>query len=132
MTKTSVKSGANELSWDSRTRLAKLLFLEETDANGAQAQVLAAALRSWIGPGTERFALLGDGTHVRSLDAEYRAIWGRFFREHRERAAIALWSLSPLTSVAAEMFRLGLDLELKIVRDESQARAWLRERGFEA
>lgn len=127
-----VTSGVIELSWDPETRVALIRFARETHATGNAARVLVEALTRWIGTEGKPFALLGDGGKLAGVDAEYRSVWGRFFRQHREDAFLAFFNMGPIIRIAAEMFRIGTRLRLKAFADEKSARAWLREMGIDA
>ena len=127
-----VTSGTIEMTWNSESRLAFIRFESETHATGKDAVVLVDALTRWIGSDHKPFGLLGDGGSLTNVDAEYRSVWGKFFREHREDSYIAFFNLGPLIRVAAEMFGIGMRLRLKAFADEAQARSWLREVGIAA
>lgn len=127
-----VASGTIELSWDSGSRLATIRFEKATHATGKDAAILVEAMRNWIGVEQKPFGLLGDGKNLASLDAEYRAIWGAFFKEHRQNARIAFFGMGPVIRIAAEMFRIGTGLRLKACALEDEARAWMREMGIQA
>lgn len=127
-----VTSGAIEMTWDPEARLAVIRFARKTQATGRDARVLVDSLTEWIGTEGRPFGLLGDGANLAGLDAEYRSVWGRFFREHRDESATAFFNMGPIVRVAAEMFRIGTGLPLKAFADEEDARAWLRQRGIPA
>jgi hypothetical protein len=120
------------MTWDPAVRLARIHFERETRATGEDAAVLVAALSRWIGGERQPFALLGDGKGLASVDAEYRARWGRFFREHRKHCSIAFFNMGPLVRLAAEMFRVGTGIPLKAFECQASARSWLQERGIDA
>jgi len=127
-----ITSGAIEMTWEEEKRLATLRFAEETRATGKDAALLVDALTRWIGGDGQPFALLGDGGKLAGVDAEYRTLWGRFFKQHRDHASIAFFNMGPLIRVAAEMFRLGTGLHVKAFADEDRARTWLRGLGIGA
>jgi hypothetical protein len=91
-----------------------------------------SALGSWVGADPAPFGLLGDGHGLRSLDAEYRSLWGRFLRRQSERCFVAFFHMGPVVRIAADMFRIGTGLQMKAFADEEPARAWLREKGIDA
>jgi hypothetical protein len=128
----SVTSGAIEMTWDPEPRLAVIRFARDSRASGKDAVVLVDALTGWIGTDGRPFALLGDGGRLSGLDAEYRAVWGRFFREHRDDSYLAFFNMNAFVRIAAEMFRIGTGLRLKAFGGEAEARAWLRENGIRA
>lgn len=127
-----VATGSIEMTWDPAARVAELHFERETHATGPHATVLVEALTRWIGPDSSPFALLGDGKNLASLDAQYRAVWGEFLREHRDACVVAFYNMGPVIRIAAEMFRLGTGLRLKAFANEKDARAWLRTMGIAA
>jgi hypothetical protein len=127
-----ITSGSIEMTWDSESRLAFLRFESETRATGKDAVVLVDALTRWIGADRKPFGLLGDGGRLGRVDAEYRSVWRKFFREHREDSCIAFFNMSPFIRIAAEMFGIGTGLRLKAFADEGKARSWLREMGISA
>lgn len=127
-----VEIGAISMEWDPDARLAAIRFETETHATGEHAAVLVDALRRWIGTDARLFGLLGDGGKLASVNAEYRFIWGAFFRQHRVDSRIAFFNMGPVIRIAADMFRIGTGLRLKAFRDESAARAWLRRMGIAA
>jgi hypothetical protein len=127
-----ISVGSIEMTWDTESRLASLWFKSETRATGADAAVLIGALTRWIGTAGVPFALLGDGAGLGGVDADYRAAFSRFFREHRENSYIAFFHMGPIIRIAADMFRIGTGVRLKAFADEESARAWLREVGIPA
>lgn len=127
-----VTSGAIEISWDPDARLAVIRFETETSATGKDAVVMIDALTRWIGIEPKAFGLLGDGGKLRNIDAEYRSLWGAFFKAHRNYAFIAFFNMGPLIRIAAEMFRIGTGVRMKAFAGEAEARSWLRESGIAA
>ena len=65
-------------------------------------------------------------------DADYRAVTGGFFGQHRDTARIALINLGPIIRIVAEMFRVGIRLQMRTFADEAAARTWLRTQGIGA
>jgi hypothetical protein len=124
--------GAVEMTWDPAVRLAEVRFTVETDATGEDAVAMVAVFRDWIGTDPEPFALLGDGARLRSLDAEYRSVWGNFFRQHRQDCCVAFFNLGAVIRIAADLFRIGTGLRLKVFAHEDEARSWLRRMGISA
>jgi hypothetical protein len=127
-----VTAGSAEMTWDPQARLAVLSFTRETTTTGADAVVLVDALNRWIGPEGKPFGLLGDGGKLRGVDAEYRSVWSKFLRQHREDSHTAFFNMSAVIRIAAEMFRIGTGLHLKAFATEPEARAWLRSMGIAA
>jgi hypothetical protein len=127
-----LRVGSIVLTWDPEARLAFIRFERETQATGRDAAVLVDALTGWIGTEARPFGLLGDGANLSGLDAEYRSVWGRFLRKHREDSFTAFFNMGPVIRVAAEMFRIGTGLQLKAFAAEDEARAWLRRMGIPA
>lgn len=127
-----VTAGPAELTWDPEARLAVLRFSRMATPTGRDAVVLADALKGWVGETREPFGLLGDGGRLRGVDAEYRAVWSQFLRQHREYAYAAFFNMSAVVRIAAEMFRLGTGLHLKAFASEAEARSWLRGAGIGA
>jgi hypothetical protein len=127
-----ITTGTIELTWDSESRLAIIRFDNETHATGKDAAMLVDALTRLIGRDHKPFGLLGDGGSLAHVDAEYRSIWGKFFRQHRDDSYIAFFNMNPLIRIAAEMFAVGMRLHLEAFADETQARSWLRKRGIAA
>jgi hypothetical protein len=125
-----VTIGNIHLTWDADARLATIRFAGETHATGRDATVMVDAMTAWIGTDGRPFGLLGDGGNLSGLDAEYRSVWGRFFRQHRADSSTAFFNMGPIVRIAAEMFRLGTGQQLKAFADEEDARAWLRQRGI--
>jgi hypothetical protein len=127
-----VTVGTIRMTWDPGSRLAVIRFERDTHATGRDAAVLVDALSRWIGTDRRPFGLLGDGSRLSGLDAEYRSVWGRFLRHHREDSYAAFFGMGPVIRIAAEMFRIGTGLQLKAFADEDKARAWLRQVGIDA
>lgn len=127
-----ITSGTIELAWDPDSRLAIIRFERETRATGKDAVALVDTLERWVGTDSKPFALLGDGSKLAGVDAEYRSVWGKFFRRHREEANIAFFNMGPIIRIAAEMFRIGTGVRMKAFAEEGRARAWLREMGIAA
>jgi hypothetical protein len=93
---------------------------------------LVDALTRWIGEDSTPFAVLANAAGLHGTNAAYRAAAGRFFREHRDTAFIALTNLGPVIHVVVEMFRVGTGIQLKTFGDEAAARSWLRTKGIAA
>jgi hypothetical protein len=127
-----LRRGTIEMIWDPTVRLVEVRFTAETDVTGEDAVAMVAALKDWIGPDGEPFALLGDGAGLRSLDAEYRSVWGNFFRQHRAECCVAFCNLGAVVRIAADLFRIGTGLRLKAFAHEDEARSWLRGMGIAA
>ena len=127
-----VTAGAMEITWHAESRLAVARFTSEVSLTGQHGTAMADALGRWIGTSVEPFALLADAERVTGTNGDYRAATGRFFGDHREAARIALIHLGPVIRVVAEMFRIGIRLQLKTFADEAAARAWLRTQGIAA
>lgn len=124
--------GSIELDWDVEARLATLDFSQESHPTGEEAAHLVEALTRWIGTEGKTFGLLGDGGKLSGVSAEYRSVWGTFFRQHRKQCYIAFFNMKPAIRIAAEMFRIGTGVQLKAFADELGARSWLREKGIPA
>ncbi len=121
-----------ELQWHPAARLAVLRFTADTSLTGHHGAVLVDSLRRWVGASDEPFALLADAKGVTGTDGAYRTATGDFFGQHRRNACIALINLGPVIRVVAEMFRIGIRLQLKTFADEAAARDWLRTQGIAA
>ena len=124
--------GTIAMTWDEEVRLASIRFTGATDATGEDAGRLVQALSRWIGGESKPFGLLGDGAGLRSVDAQYRSLWGAFLRRHRSEVYAAFFNMSAMVRVAAEMFGLGAGLRLRTFGGEAEARAWLRKAGIPA
>lgn len=124
--------GSIEMDWHAGTRLAVIRFARETHATGKEAVLLVEALTRWIGTDGRPFGLLGDGGNLRGVDAEYRSVWGTFFKQHRGDSHVAFFNMGPVVRIAAEMFRIGTGVQVKAFADEAGARSWLREKGIPA
>jgi hypothetical protein len=125
-------SGSMEVTAFPALRLAVLRFAADTSLTGEHGAVLVAALETVVGDGGQPFGLLADTARIGGTDAEYRATTGVFFKDHRDRARIALYHLGPLIRVVAEMFRIAVGLQMRSFKDEAAARAWLRTQGIDA
>jgi hypothetical protein len=127
-----ITAGSAEMDWDADSRLATLRFMREAHPGREEATVLVDALARWVGTKPGVFGLLGDGGKLSGVDAEYRSVWGTFFREHRAYACIAFFNMKPIVRIAAEMFRIGTGVQLKAFADETDARSWLSQKGIPA
>jgi hypothetical protein len=127
-----VVAGSAEMTWDPMGRLAVLSFARETTTTGPDAVILVNALSQWIGTEGKPFGLLGDGGKLRGVDAEYRSVWSRFLRQHRDDSYTAFFNMNAVIRIAAEMFRIGTGLKLRAFATEEDARAWLRGAGIGA
>ena len=128
----SVRSDSTEIHWDPEARVASVRYAAGASLTGPDGPLLVDALMRWIGTAGEPFAVLADGAGLRGTNAEYRANVGRFFRQHRHAARIALINLGPVIHVVVEMFRVGTGIQLKTFADEAAARSWLRTKGIAA
>jgi hypothetical protein len=124
--------GSMELTLHPGSRLVVLRFVTDTSLTGDHGVALVGAMRRVIGAPGERFALLADCKGAHSTDADYRASTGDFFLHHRDTARIALFNLGPIIRVVADMFRVGIGLQLKTFTEHAAARAWLRKEGIDA
>lgn len=120
------------LSWNAAQRVATMTFATGTHLTGKHGAVIAETLSGWVGASSAPFAFLADAKHVTGTDADYRSATGAFFKQHRRDAFIALLNLNPVIAIVAEMFRIGVGLNLKSFPSEEKARAWLRENGVPA
>lgn len=96
------------------------------------AEVLVDVLTRWIGTDGKSFGRLGDEGKLGSGDAEYRSVWGKFFRQYREDSYIAFFNMNPIIRIAAVTFGLGMGLRLKAFAHEQEPRSWLPEKGIPA
>lgn len=123
---------AIQMTWDPGTRLAVIHFERDMHATGSDAQVLVTALEGWTGEERRPFGLLGDGGRLSGMDGDFRAVWSRFLRQHRDHCYISFFNQSVVVRISADMFRLGTGLRLKSFAHEEEARTWLREMGISA
>ena len=121
-----------EMTWDSDSRLAFLTFAPGTRGTRELGAALVSELRRDVGSGGDPFGLLVDAANLVAVDAEFRAIWGSFFRDHRQDGYGALFNVSPVIRVATEMFALGIRVPVRPFADEADARGWLRSVGISA
>lgn len=118
-----------EVTVSAAARLVVVRFAPDTALTGVHGTTMVDALKTVVGAGGDRFGLMADARGVTGTDAEYRAVTGAFFRAHRDDARIALTNLAPVVRILAEMFRVGIGLQLKTFPDEAAARSWLRTQG---
>lgn len=122
-------AGTMELTWDPATRVA---FLHRSgEWTGANARAFIQALTGWIGHDGGPFALLADAGAADEKTADWRAEWGKFYVAHRGDGVIAIFGASPAVQAAAALFAAGVGVRLKMFGLEEEARAWLRETGFQ-
>lgn len=114
------------------SHLVEVRFAPDTVLTGQHGGAIVAALKSVMGGPGERFGLLADASGVAGTDADYRAVTGGFFGQHRDLARIALINLGPVIRVVAEMLRVGIRLQMRTFDDEAAARTWLRTQGIGA
>ncbi len=122
-------SGSIEVTVSAASRLVAVRFAPDTALTGAHGTTMVDALKTVVGARGDRFGLMADVRGVTGTDADYRAVTGAFFRAHRDDARIALTNLAPVVRILAEMFRVGIGLQLKTFPDEAAARSWLRTQG---
>ncbi len=125
----SIKAGAFDITWDPASRVATLTCAPGTSLGGADGVALVAALKTWVDGDTAPYAVLVDAAGIGRTEPELRAVVRAFFTAHRARLRIALYNLTPLLRVTAEMFRIGARVNLRPFATESDARSWLRENG---
>lgn len=128
----SVTSRSTQITWHIPSRVAFVRYTSGVSLTGSDGPFLVDALTGWIGTAGEPFAVLADAKGLYGTNAEYRASASRFFRQHRDRAFIALINLGPVIHVVVEMFRVGTGIQLKTFADEAAARSWLRAKGIAA
>jgi hypothetical protein len=127
-----VASPSTEIAWDRDQRVANVRYTQGATLRSPDGDFLADSLAAWIGDRNEPFAVLADAAGLLGTDAEYRAKASGFFRQHRERAFIALINLGPVIHVVVELFRVGTGIQLKTFSNEAAARVWLRSKGIAA
>jgi hypothetical protein len=125
----SLANASTAIQWDPHARVAFVRYTTGATLVAGDGPFLIDALASWIGADGAPFAVLADATGLRGTNAEYRATVNAFFREHRERASIAIFHAGPIIHVVVEMFRIATGMPIKTFDDEAAARAWLRTRG---
>jgi hypothetical protein len=125
-----VTSGPLEITLYRESHFVAIRFAPDTNLTGRHGVVMIDALKAVMGEGGQRFALFADARGVCGTDTEYRGVTGKFFEQHRDTACIALINLRPIIRVVAEMFRVGINLQLRTFADETAARAWLRTQGI--
>ncbi len=111
------------------SRLVEISFTPNTTLTGQHGTAIVEALESVTGDVRATFGLFADAAGVVGTDADYRAVTGGFFSRHRATARIALINLHPIIRIVAEMFRVGIRLQMRTFDDEEAARAWLRKEG---
>jgi len=124
-----VRSGSILLTWDAERRLAVVHYEAPTRARGRDLRPLLEALTHWVGGERQPFFLLNNCGPLLHMDAEYRAAWWEFYRPHRNTSSAALYNLSPVIQIVAEMFRVATGMQIGIFQTEAQARQWLCEKG---
>lgn len=122
-------AGPLELTLLPESHLVVLRFTAEVTLTGAHGRAIVDALEGVRTDG-KRFGLFADTKGVRGTDGDYRAVTGKFFGQHRDTARIALINLGPIIRVVAEMFRVGIGIQMRTFADEAAARAWLRTEGI--
>lgn len=123
--------GTMDLLWNPASRVATLKFGRH--ATGAQAEAAVAALRRWIGPEPKPFALLSDASEGEDESADWRSIWADFYVNHRDDGFIVGFGVSPTVQVTGALWAAGWGAKhFKTFGPEADARAWLREGGFQA
>jgi len=127
-----VTSPSTQITWHAPSRVAVVRYAHGAALTGKDGRFLVDALTAWIGPDPDPFAVLADAAGLGGTDGEYRTEAGRFFRQHRDGAFIALTNLGPVIHVVVEMFRVGTGIQLKTFADEVAARCWLRTKGIAA
>ena len=126
-----VHAGAVSLIWNARTRLAVMRFAEPTVGTGPAAEILVGAMERWV-DSDRPFGLLADTRNNPSVDAQWRARWGMFFKAHKSSSVLAVFNMGATLRVLAELFRRAVGLQLKGFEREEDARAWLRAQGIGA
>lgn len=120
------------MTWDVETRLAVLRFSEPTIGTGPAAEVLVKAMTRWVGKEEKPFGLLADTKNNPSVDAQWRATWGAFYKIHKNTGVMAVFNMGAVLRVMAELFRRAIGVNLKGFGVEEEARAWLRAQGIRA
>ena len=113
------------------SHLVVLRFATDVTLTGKHGEALVGALEGVIADG-EMFGLLVDAKEVCGTDGDYRSVTGEFFGRHRDAARIALFNLGPIIRIVAEMFRVGIGVQMRTFADEAAARSWLQTQGIGA
>ncbi len=127
-----VNAGAISLTWEPGIRLATLRFAEPTIGTGPAAQILVKAITGWAGANFEPFGLLADAKNNPSVDAHWRSTWTAFLKIYKASMIIAVFNMGAVARITAELFRIGVGLNLKGFSQEKDARAWLKTQGIRA
>jgi hypothetical protein len=127
-----IQTGTTRIAWERSSRVALVRYELGASLLAKDAGDLVEALVRFIGDTDQPFAVLADATGLRATDGEYRAAASRFFRQHRDKAFIALVGPEPKIQIVVEMFRLGTGIQLKVFKDEPSGRAWSRTKGIAA
>lgn len=125
-----LSNAASTLSWDPHSRIAYVRYTAGAKLVEADGVFLAECLARWIGTEGRPFAILADAHGLDGTDGAYRARASKFFKQHRDRAVIALVNVGPIIHIVVEMFRIGTGIQLKTFPTEAAAREWLRGQGI--
>ncbi len=120
------------MKWDAATRMVYASFVPGSRLGEADANAIAEAFTRWIGADNDKFGVLIDAEGLAGSDGAFRARCNAYFKQHKERAMMAVIHVGPIVAVLTELFRIGSGLQLKTLSSETTARAWLRSKGIDA
>jgi hypothetical protein len=119
---------AFSITWAPEERLATIL-LNGTHLGGETARDIIEIMRGQLAPGAGWGAgytrALFFAPELVAVDAEWRALWADFFREHAGAMSMAVVGLSPVLRVVVRMYSMGTGMSVQAFAREEEARAWL-------
>jgi hypothetical protein len=129
-----VTAGEIELVWEPERRLATMRYLVPKTGGADEARRLTEQLQAWTA-GIDDWALLVDCGRIANVDAGWRTVWFEYFKAHAQAARIAWFNANTLIKVVIQMFlaasRFASPLQGRAFGDEAEARAYLREHGYD-
>lgn len=120
------RAGPVELEWEDDRRYATLRFVEPGVGGREEAETLTIQLADWVGePELRPYRLLVDCSEMVDVDASWRAIWGDYFRTHRDVATLAWFNANPRIHLIVLVFLKGTGAKGRPFASEADARAYL-------
>jgi hypothetical protein len=130
-----ITTGDIELVWEPERQVATLRYLVPKTGGADEARTLTAQLQEWTAQ-AEHWGFLVDCGRITNVDAGWRNVWFEFFKANARSVRIAWFNANTLIKIVIQMFlaatRLVSPLQGRAFGDESAARGYLREHGYDA
>lgn len=125
------RTASLDMAWNATARVCTARVTPGSSLGAEDGAVLVGAIARWVGERPTKFAVLADGGGGHQADRAYREALSRYFRGHVDVAYVAFFGLDTVLTVTVEMLQVATGMHLRVLPTEKEARAWLRQHGFD-